>query len=308
MSNIETTFDRGMNYAAKQARIKRDEEELAEMMKQYNAARNGEVQEEDIVEEEEAEELEVEAEEVEVSEDDADVSSDEAEEEDEEEVKDPWEKRYGDLRRHAAKKEAELKKKIAALEGKVEQGEIPTIDENIEQWRSKYPDIAAIVERIAEKKAAEKFEGFADMKRDATREKAESIIMKAHPDFDKLREDGSDLHAWAAEQPSWISNALYENEDDGMAVVRVLDLYKSDRGLTEKKATKKKANVDAVKSVSKKAGSKVKADSGEGTIRESDVNKMSDQEFEDNYDRIQKAMKEGKFVYDMSTPARQNFR
>lgn len=308
MSNVEKVFDRGMNYAAKQARIQKDEAELAEMMKAYNGETT-EVEEDDQIEEEE---IEVEEDVEEVQEDL--LAQEDSDDEDEEEVqpdqKDPWEKRYGDLRRHAAKREQELKAKIAALENGQGDQSIPTLDENIEQWRSKYPDIAAIVERIAEKKANEKFEMFADMKRDATREKAEAVIMKKHPDFDKLREDGSDLHAWAAEQPKWIADALYVNEDDGMAVVRVLDLYKADRGLTApaKKKVDNSAKKDAMKTVTKRTGSKVATDTKEGQIRESEVEAMSDEEFEKNYDRIQEAMKKGTFIYDRSVPARQNFR
>lgn len=311
MSNVQKTYDRGVNYAAKQRRLEEDEKELEELMKQYNAYRNGEEVEEDQTEEDEVEELEEEEEVVEevVEEEDDNEEEDEEEPVQNEKPQDPWEKRYGDLRRHAAKKEAELKARIEALEGKVGNGDMPDLDENIEQWRSKYPQIAAIVEGIAEKKAAEKFEGFADMKRDATRAKAEALIMEKHPDFDQLREDGSDLHVWAAEQPKWISDALYVNEDDGLAVVRVLDLYKADRGLNKpKKVVKKTKAKDAVKSVSKRRGARVNVDSQEGTFSESQVNKMSDQEFEENYDKIQKAMKEGKFIYDMSQPARQNFR
>lgn len=311
MSNIETTYDRGVNYSAKQARLKKDEEELEALMKEYNKQRGGQVEEEEVEQEEEQEQEVVEQEDDPIDTPEEDDNN-EADEDTDKESKDPWEKRYGDLRRHAAKKEKELKEKIKALENSVGNPEVPTVDENIEKWRNQYPDLAAIVERIAEKKASEKFQGFEEMKRDATRQKAETLIMQAHPDFEDLRQDGSDLHVWAAEQPSWIQDALYENEDDAKAVVRILDFYKADRGLnkTEKPAKKSTTNKqkEAARSVARNKGGKVDADSQNGTFRESDINKMSDKEFAEKYDQIQDAMKNGKLIYDVSRPARQNFR
>ena len=38
------------------------------------------------------------------------------------------------------------------------------------------------------------------------------------------------FHDWAEEQPKWVQDALYENADDPASVVRVIDLYKSDKG------------------------------------------------------------------------------
>ena len=69
--------------------------------------------------------------------------------------------RYGDMRRHLAAKEKEYNDKIKELEDKL--GETtklvpPKSDEDIEAWTNKYPDVAAIVETIAIKKAREQTE------------------------------------------------------------------------------------------------------------------------------------------------------
>jgi hypothetical protein len=130
------------------------------------------------------------------------------------------------------------------------------------------------------------------------RAKAEDVIRSAHSDFDDLK--GSDeFHDWVEEQPKWVRDAVYENADDPKSVIRVIDLYKVDNGLTP--SAKKEKTKDAAKPVGKKDKPAVDADGAEGVIRESDVAKMSDQEFDDNYERIQKAMREGKFVYDVSS-------
>ena len=286
---------RGSNYSAKQARIEKEEKEIEELMK----AQGGTPVEEEV----EAEEAPVEAKEVETTE--------EAEAEDEKlsgEEK-SFKKRYGDLRRHMSTKEKEWEARFAALESNTSSTvRPPKSDEDIEDWARQYPDVAAIVESIAEKKATEKFasaEGrlreFDEAKEEAERSKAETVIRKAHSDFDDLRA-GDDFHNWVEEQPKWISDAVYENSDDPRSVIRVLDLYKVDKGMTpsDKKAQAK----DAAKTVSKRTRTPVDATGSESMIKESAVAKMSDKQFEANYDAISEAMQSGKFIYDISGKAR----
>ena len=51
------------------------------------------------------------------------------------------------------------------------------------------------------------------MQESATKEKAEVELLKMHPDFVDIRED-DDFHNWAEEQPQWVQQALYENDND----------------------------------------------------------------------------------------------
>ena len=74
----------------------------------------------------------------------------------------------------------------------------PKSDEDIEEWATKYPDVAGIVETIAAKKAQEMFskaetklKDLEDAKYEAERVKAENTIRKSHPDFDDLRASDS---------------------------------------------------------------------------------------------------------------------
>jgi hypothetical protein len=290
---------RGSNYSAKQARIEKEEKEIEELMK----AQGGTPVEEETVE---AEEAPVEAEEVETKEE---AKVDAAEDEKLSGEEKSFKKRYGDLRRHMSAKEKEWEARFEALESNTSSNvRPPKSDEDIEEWASQYPDVAAIVESIAEKKATEKFasaEGrlreFDEAKEEAERTKAETVIRKAHSDFDDLRA-GDDFHNWVEEQPKWISDAVYENSDDPRSVIRVLDLYKVDKGMTpsDKKAQAK----DAAKTVSKRTRTPVDATGSESLIKESTVSKMSDKQFEANYDAISEAMQSGKFVYDISGKAR----
>jgi hypothetical protein len=223
-----------------------------------------------------------------------------------------FKKRYGDLRRHQQQKEKEYEDRINALEQQLNQAtkqeiRLPKSDEDIEAWANKYPDVAAIVETIAIKKAKEqsadleeRVKAVDEMRETAAREKAEAELLKLHPDFNDIRDD-DDFHQWAEEQPKWIQEALYENNNDARSAARAIDLYKADRGIKKTRATSK----DAARSVNtRNERSKPQSDRTGMSIKESDVQRMSAVEYENNADTIMEAIRTGNFIYDLSGSAR----
>ena len=221
-----------------------------------------------------------------------------------------FKKRYGDLRRHMSEKETEWKEKFENLEGRMNDSSIrpPKSEEDVQAWIDKYPDVATIVETIASKKAESMFskaekrlQEIDDANYESTRLSYESKIRKTHEDFDDLK-NSDEFHDWADEQPKWVQDALYENPDDPASVIRVIDLYKSDKGLT--KVAKKAKSKEAASVVSKRSKTSIDATESESMIKESDVAKMSDKDFENNQEEITKAMRTGKFIYDISGNAR----
>ena len=224
-----------------------------------------------------------------------------------------FKKRYGDLRRHMQDKEKEFQDQLNELKTQLsaatkKEMKLPKSDEDIEQWAKDYPDVAAIVETIAMKKASEQSSALEErmkvideMQQSATKEKAEAELMRLHPDFGDIRDD-DDFHEWAEEQPKWVQDALYENDNDARSAARAIDLYKADRGIkTKKKSTSK----DAAKSVdTRNSRSKPQDDETSSYIRESQVQKMSAQEYEKRSDEIMEAIRTGKFIYDISGSAR----
>ena len=103
-------------------------------------------------------------------------------------------------------------------------------------------------------------------------------------------------------QPKWVKDALYENSDDPMSVVRVIDLYKVDNGMdTRGKKSSTKEAASAV--VSKRTSSNPDKEGANITFKESDVQKMSAKEFEINEEAIMASMKNKSF-YDISGAAR----
>ena len=223
-----------------------------------------------------------------------------------------FKKRYSDLRRHQQKQTEELKTEINALKSQLEQStkkqiKLPKSDEDIDTWAKEYPDVAAIVETIAMKKAAEqsasleqRVKALDDMQQDVSKQRAETELLQMHPDFDEIRND-DDFHTWAEVQPKWIQDALYENDNDARSAARAIDLYKADRSIT----TKKTNNRDAAKSVSTK-GKRNKPVENESSsfLRESDVQRMTAKEYESKSDEIMEAIRQNKFVYDLSGSAR----
>jgi len=221
-----------------------------------------------------------------------------------------FKKRYGDVRRHMQQKEKDWEEKFAALEARLGQENIrpPKSDEDIESWAKEYPDVASIVETIAAKKAQEMFNKAEDRlqqldakEAEISRSSAEDNIRKAHSDFDKLRE-ADEFHDWVDDQPKWVQDALYENSDDAASVIRVIDLYKVDNGMTKSDyAAKRKAAAGTVKKASKAS---VDAEDTSGSFKESDIARMSAQEYEKQEEAITKAIQTGKFIYDLSGNAR----
>lgn len=223
-----------------------------------------------------------------------------------------FKKRYGDLRKLQQEQKKEFDSKLTEMAKQLESAtkkemQLPTSEEEIEAWASKYPQVAKIVESIAMKKAKEQaseFEGrFAEiesMKADALRQKAEADLYKAHSDWDEIRDDDA-FHAWAEEQPKAVQDALYENETDGKLAAWAVGLYKQEMGIKSKKPSSK----DAAKSVGAKAErSSPDASNSKGVIYESQVAKMTAQQYEKNAEAIAEAIQSGKFVYDMSGSAR----
>jgi len=227
-----------------------------------------------------------------------------------------FKKRYGDLRRHAQQKEQDMRNQIRKLEEQLSSAtkegiKLPKSDEEISEWSKQYPDVAKIVETIATKKAQEldssiekRLQNIAEREIESNRQRAEVELLQLHPDFDEIR-NSENFHSWVQEQPAWVQQALYENDNDAKSAARAIDLYKIDTDMAGKKAKQPKGNKDAAKSVTTKASNaKPQTDESSMQIKESDVDKMSAQEYEKHSEEIMDAIRSGNFIYDLSGSAR----
>ncbi len=226
-----------------------------------------------------------------------------------------FKKRYGDLRRHTQQKEKDFQSQIDELRKQLSDAtkkemKLPKSDEDIEQWAKDYPDVAAIVETIAMKKASEqakileeRIKSIDELGATAAKEKAEAELLNIHPDFVDIRES-DDFHNWAEVQPKWVQNALYENDTDALSAARAIDLYKNDKNIG-KQEKPKSTGKEAAKAVKTTSGtSEPQTSDSKSYIKESDVQKMSAEQYEKMADEIMESIRSGKFIYDLSGSAR----
>lgn len=222
-----------------------------------------------------------------------------------------FKKRYGDLRRHVQDKEQEWKVKFEQLQAQLDKATknelvLPKSEKEIEAWAKKYPDVAGIVEAIADRKASERssdidkrLREIEELRVDAKRQRAEAELLQMHPDFEELRADDA-FHDWADEQPKWVQDALYENAEDAKAVGRVIDLYKVDKGITTDKRGKSSSDKSAASSVRTRSSTQPSSNDSSNYLRESEVAKMSIKEYERRQEEILNAQRSGKFIYDVT--------
>ena len=308
MSEVQLETD-SASHKRNNNRISKDEAELAELLKQARGGTDeteeateveessGDVTEEPVVASEDNSEQEKEAQAE--AQEDAELSAEEK----------TFKQRYGEIRKYMKEKDDEFKAKIAKLESQLDAATknelvLPKSEDEVEAWAKKYPDVAGIVEAIAERKANERttdidgrLKEIEEMRSQAKKEKAEAELARLHPDFNEIRADDA-FHEWASKQPKVYQDALYENSEDARSVARVIDLYKADKGITTKKAsTPDKAAASSVKA---KKTSAPEADDTAKYFRESQVAKMSIKEYERKADAIMEAQRSGKFIYDVT--------
>lgn len=211
-----------------------------------------------------------------------------------------YKKRYSDLRRHTQT----LTDKIKALEKAQQERErsekMPNFAsiEEAKEWAEANPKAAEIIRAIASEQVtniAPKFEDVQAVEEKLTRLKQESAIRKVHPDFDDIVAD-DEFHDWAESQPSSVQKLVYQG--DASDVIWAINAYKKEKAIAPNPAK------DAAKSVRNKGSSSAIAEQAEGRFSESQVQKMSLQEYEKNAAAIEKSVKAGTFVYDLSGAAR----
>lgn len=309
MSEAQLIETDSMSHKRNQSRINKDEAELAELMKQLNGGSDED--QEDTEVESSSEELikpEVQAEsnteqkekpKAEAQEDDAELSAEEK----------TFKQRYGDLRRYIQDKEKEYQDKLNTLSSQLDAAVknelvLPKTDDEVDAWAKQYPEVASVIEAIADRKAQQRssdldtrLKEIEKLRSQARREKAEAELYNLHPDFADIRSDDK-FHEWAKDQPKVVQDALYENVDDIKSVARVLDLYKADKGIKTPKRNMQEDKSAASSVKAKRAA--VDPNDASSYLSETQVQNMSIKEYEKRMDEIMEAQRTGKFIYDIT--------
>ena len=212
-----------------------------------------------------------------------------------------YKKRYDDLKKHYDNKLSEFKQREQQLlaESRVQSKQeyrTPKNTEDLARFRESYPDLYDTVETVAHMRSEEQIQGLRQQlssieQREAEimRREAENTLKSRHPDFEDIRGD-ENFHAWAKTQPPQIQDWIYNNPDNASLASKAIDIYKLENG----KGQRSKSKSSAADMVSTKT---TRVDPGQQKIwTETEIAKMSLDQFDKHEDAIRQAMIEGRVV------------
>lgn len=222
-----------------------------------------------------------------------------------------YKKRYDDLKRHYDSKLEEWKQERQELESVRQAGErsgietsqLPKTPEDLEEFKTKYPDVYAIVETVSTLKAEDRLrelktevESLKGKEKELEVRSAYKELLAVHPDFQVLKTDEEFL-SWLDQQPSSIADGIYKNNTDSKLAIRVVDLYKADKGIKKRKTQKKDA--DPAIAVSKTVAKDVAGEAiPEKKIwKASEIGRMKPWQFEKLEAELDAARSEGRIDY-----------
>ncbi len=216
-----------------------------------------------------------------------------------------YKKRYDDLKKHYDSKLNEFKVREQELLNEAASNrpayQAPKTEEELEEFKTKYPDVFEVVETVAHmqsesksKVLEERLSQLQEREAQMLRQSAEERLMEKHPDFNDIR-NSDDFHAWAKEQPQSIQDWIYDNSDNPDLASRALDLFKKDVGIeaapkkTTSKKTKSAADIVSTKTTSVEPKS-------EKVWSEKEIAAMSMAEFDKHESEISEAMQQGRIT------------
>ena len=240
--------------------------------------------------------------EVEASEDTEQPESNSFVETKEEKPDHDYKKRYDDLKRHYDKKLTEFEEEKRQLATATQQANVPmpkTVEE-LEEFKTQYPDVYGVVETVAAMQANERtselqkeLEVIKEREKETVVQAAYRELTNNHPDFDEIKTDEKFLN-WLQEQPESISDGIYNNNTDARWASRVLDLYKADAGISKRKTSK--AKTDAATSVRAPRAREITSEQGgdKRIWKASEIRSLKPWEFEKLEGELDSARQEGR--------------
>lgn len=219
-----------------------------------------------------------------------------------------YKKRYDDLKSHYDRKQNENKQKLEEYEAKSRLAERnkamadytpPKSDEDLKQFKEKYPDVYDVVETISQKQALQQTESLQEevkllrkREEDLVVQGAYRELLNAHEDFSELK-DSPDFIDWLNNQPSSISDGVTKNSKDSKWAIRVVDLYKADTGVSKSKPN---FNNSAAQSVTRTKAKSVNTsgNSNKRIWKQSEIQRMNSRTYEKFENEIDAAFKEGR--------------
>ena len=176
------------------------------------------------------------------------ATSEEAPQEQEAEPSHNYKKRYDDLKKHYDQKISEFKQREQELEAVARsakpQYQPPKSAEDLEKFKSEYPDLYDTVETVAHMRSEEqmnalqsKLSALEMREAEMSKRDAEVALRERHPDFEDIRGDDN-FHEWAKNQPEEIQRWIYKNPDNVSLASRAIDLYKMENNIAIQKSSR----------------------------------------------------------------------
>jgi hypothetical protein len=219
-----------------------------------------------------------------------------------------YKKRSDDLKRHYDERIAEFKQKeqelLAQAQAAQPSYQPPKSAEELEQFRTQYPDLYETVESVAHLRSQkevqalqQKMQAIEEREAMISRREAETKLRDRHPDFEDIRGDEG-FHEWAKEQPVEIQGWIYNNPDNVSLASRAIDIYKMEMGMNvgspRNQSSQKTSRKEAASLVSTKTTTVDTKQPKIWTTREIAALSM------DDYDRLEKeidqAAQEGRVI------------
>ena len=220
-----------------------------------------------------------------------------------------WKKRYSDLKSYHDRKNNEWTQQNELTEAKLKLAEqkvsapqnLPKSQEELEEFKKEYPDVYDVVETVSRlqanasvKEVEDRIESLRKAEREAQIRTAEKELLSVHPDFLEIKSD-SEFLSWLEEQPKSISDGVYKNRTDSKWAARVIDLYKSDKNISQKK--RGRPSKAAAQAVTKTERVVTHTSDGEKKVwSSSEIARLKPHEFESLEKELDKANREGRII------------
>ena len=216
-----------------------------------------------------------------------------------------YKKRYDDLKKHYDNSLTNFRTREQELLQQVTETQpdyiAPKTPEELEQFKSQYPDVYEVVESVAHLQSEEKLatlqgrlDAMQDRESEILKREAEKDLLTKHPDFDELR-GSNEFHDWAESQPEEIKDWIYNNPNNATLASKAIDLFKAENGLSFEKSTPPKSRKDAADLVSTKTTQP--ADVTQPKIwTQKEIAALSMDEYDRMETEIDKALEEGRII------------
>ena len=162
-----------------------------------------------------------------------------------------YKKRYDDLKKHYDTRLSEFKQReqelIAEATANRPEYQAPKTAEELEQFKSEYPDVYEVVETVAHLQSEDKvaslqqrLDALQERESEILKREAEKDLITKHPDFEDLR-NSDQFHAWAESQPEEIKDWIYNNPNNASLASKAIDLFKMENGIAPVKPSQNKS-------------------------------------------------------------------